>query len=215
MAIVVAFSGTSGAGKSTLMRQISDARGDCTILQFDDYIELGTEAGDIQGWIDAGAPVDAIETPRLPIDLDSLIAQQPVTPPRRDVEIFPAPLILLEEPFGRARSSLAHYIDHAIHLELPHDLALARRSLRTIQRVSELPDPDSEHVETLNDLQAQFEAYLGPGRVAYQLAEEQARLVSDLVLDARRPLADLAEEALLSIDMLLMAHAAGPGERGV
>ncbi len=199
MGYVVAFSGTSGAGKSALMRHVQQAHGDCAILHFDDYISLGTDLEDIQAWVASGAPADAIETPQLPLDLTRLVAKQAVTPPGREKPIEPAQLILLEDPFGRARSAIRPHIDHALHLELPHDLALARRSLRTIHALTDGEAPDTDPLKVLDNLKAQFDAYLGPGRLAYQLAEAQARAVSDLILDARKPLATLTTEALASI----------------
>lgn len=198
MGIVVAVSGTSGAGKSTLMRHLAKLHGGAALMHFDDYIELGTDADDIQQWVAAGAPADAIKTPQLADDLTTLRSHRAVHPPGRSTPVAPARLILLEEPFGRARSSIAPLIDLALHLELPADIALARRSLRRAQA-----RPDSTetnwHAETLEDLAAQFQAYLGPQRQAYRLAEAQAKALADLVLDGLHPLPDLAAQAQQAI----------------
>ena len=110
MGIVVAVSGTSGAGKSTLMRHLAELQGGAALMHFDDYIELGTDAGDIRQWVAAGAPADAIQTPRLADDLAALRSNRAVHPPGRSAPVAPAGLILLEEPFGRARSTIAPLI---------------------------------------------------------------------------------------------------------
>ncbi|WP_281955806.1 hypothetical protein [Pseudophaeobacter arcticus] len=206
MGIVVAVSGTSGAGKSTLMRHLAELQGGAALMHFDDYIELGTDAGDIRQWVAAGAPADAIQTPRLADDLAALRSNRAVHPPGRSAPVAPAGLILLEEPFGRARSAIAPLIDLALHLELPPDIALARRSLR---RARAYPGPDSPdpiaanwHAETLEDLVAQFQAYLGPQRQAYRLAEAQAKALADVILDGLQPLPDLAAQAQRAIASL-------------
>ncbi len=206
MGIVVAVSGTSGAGKSTLMRHLAELQGGAALMHFDDYIELGTDAGDIRQWVAAGAPADAIQTPRLADDLAALRSNRAVHPPGRSAPVAPAGLILLEEPFGRARSAIAPLIDLALHLELPPDIALARRSLR---RARAYPGPDSPdpiaanwHAETLEDLVAQFQAYLGPQRQAYRLAEAQAKALADVILDGLHPLPDLAAQAQRAIASL-------------
>jgi uridine kinase len=206
MGIVVAVSGTSGAGKSTLMRHLAELQGGAALMHFDDYIELGTDAGDIRQWVAAGAPADAIQTPRLADDLAALRSNRAVHPPGRNAPVAPAGLILLEEPFGRARSAIAPLIDLALHLELPPDIALARRSLR---RARAYPGPDSPdpiaanwHAETLEDLVAQFQAYLGPQRQAYRLAEAQAKALADVILDGLQPLPDLAAQAQRAIASL-------------
>lgn len=198
MVIIVAVSGTSGAGKSTLMRHLAQLHGSASLLHFDDYIELGTDTDSIQSWVEAGAPADEIKTPQLAEDLHNLRAGRTVQPPGRASAAISAELILLEEPFGRARRTVAPLIDLALHLELPADIALARRSLRRAQAVSETSEPD-HHAAVLQDLAAQFEAYLGPQRQAYRLAEAQARAVADLILDGLRPLPQLVAEVQESL----------------
>jgi len=201
MAIIVAVSGTSGAGKSTLMRHLAELTSGAALMHFDDYVELGTDVGDIQHWVAAGAPADAIKTPRLVDDLAALQADRMVQPTGRSAPAAPAKLILLEEPFGRARSAIAPFIDLALHLELPPDIALARRSLR---RARAQPDPEEDnwHADTLEDLAAQFQAYLGPQRQAYRLAEAQAKALADVILDGLHPLPDLAAQAQRAINDL-------------
>ncbi|MEP4038005.1 hypothetical protein [Pseudophaeobacter sp.] len=211
MGIVVVISGTSGAGKSTLMRHLAELRGGAALMYFDDYVELGTEAGDIQQWVAAGAPADAVETPRLTDDLTALRSNRTVHPPGRSAAVAPAELILLEEPFGRARSAIAPLIDLALHLELPPDIALARRSLRRAQAQPETADPDW-HANTLEDLAAQFQAYLGPQRQAYRLAEAQAKALADVVLDGLHPIPDLAAQAQRAIASLADKATRGTAE---
>ena len=206
MGIVVAVSGTSGAGKTTLMRHLAELQGGAALMHFDDYIELGTDMGDIRQWVAAGAPADAIKTTRLADDLAALMSNRAVHPPGRSTPVAPAKLILLEEPFGRARSTIAPLIALALHLDLPPDIALARRSLRRAQARPDPKGPDpiaaNWHAETLEDLAAQFQAYLGPQRQAYRLAEAQAKALADVILDGLHPLPDLAAQAQRAIASL-------------
>lgn len=212
MAITVVISGTSGAGKSSLMRQLAALQGGAALLFFDDYVELGTDADEIQQWVAEGAPADAIKTPGLTDDLLALQSNQTIHPSGGRAPVAPAELILLEDPFGRARSALAPLIDLALHLELPPDIALARRSLR---RAQAQPDPAHAHwhAEALEDLAAQFQAYLGPQRRAYRLAEAQARAQADRILDGMYTLPELAAQAQQAIAALHPAAAKAPRNR--
>jgi hypothetical protein len=42
----------------------------------------------------------------------------------------PAPLLLVEEPFGRERSVIASLLDATLYVSIPADIALARKLLQ-------------------------------------------------------------------------------------
>lgn len=205
MSFVVAISGTSGAGKSTLISDLAARFSSVALIQFDHYIILGTDSGDLQSWVDEGADPNEIVTPQLETDLAALRSGQSVSPPGVE-QVQPAPLILLEEPFGRQRSAIASYIDLSVHLELPADVALARSTLRTIRSATESSSLD-HHANTLANLGAQLASYLGPGREAYRLADLHAKKGADLVFDAQRPVDELVHEIL---DLLAQNNGPAP-----
>ena len=185
-ALVVAVSGTSGAGKTTIIDGLAARLGEATRLHFDDYLVLGNDVGEIVAWLAEGADPDRIETPELAADLTRLAAGHPVARPGGGAVIRPAPFIIIEEPFGRARREMAPLIDFAVHLDVPLDIALGRRLLRAI-RALPVTDPPGGHAELVTDIEGQLDAFLAIGRDAYLAADRAARGAADLVLDGLQP----------------------------
>lgn len=191
---VVAVSGTSGGGKTTLVKSAAALLNDCIRLHFDDYLILGNDPSEIRAWLEAGANPDELKTPHLAADLCSLRAGETIRPPGGEGLIEPAEFILLEEPFGRSRGDVAPYIDLAVHLELPADIAIARRLVRAIEEQL-LPDPEQLLAHIHHDLKA----YLVAGRESYEAANRAASRHADLLLDALRPAEELAAELVAEI----------------
>jgi uridine kinase len=191
---VVAVSGTSGGGKTTLVKKAAALLGDVVRLHFDDYIFLGNDPSEIRAWLESGADPDHLKTPRLAEDLRRLRAGEAAEPPGGRGRVGPAEFVLLEEPFGRSRGDVAPYIDLAAHIELPPDVALARRIVRAIEE-REPPDPE----QMLAHIEHDLKAYLLAGRESYEAADRAARESADLVLDGLRPAAELAAELAAEI----------------
>lgn len=184
--LVVSVSGTSGAGKSAVIARTAALLGHVTCVHFDDYLTLGNDIVEIAAWVDAGADLSLIRTPELARDLIDLRAGRGIRHPRTGETVSPAPLILLEEPFGRSRPELSALIDLAVFIDAPADVALARRVLREIE--SWRAEPDA----LAGALDLQMRAYLAAGRDAYLAATTAARGSSDLVLDWTQPAEALA-----------------------
>jgi uridine kinase len=196
-AFVVAVSGTSGAGKSTLIARTASRLGGAAHLHFDDYIVLGNDIEEITIWLDGGGNPDWLATPRLVADLRRLMTGNAVIRPNGARGVQPAPVIIVEEPFGRSRAEMAPLIDLAVHLEVPPEVALARRVLREIQ--AHAGSGSGGHAEWLAGTAGQLQAFLAVGRDAYRAAERSAREVADLVLDGLRPTDELAEQVIAQI----------------
>lgn len=191
---VVAVSGTSGGGKTTLVNRGAALLKDAVRLHFDDYLLLGNDPSEIRAWLEAGADPDELKTPRLADALRRLRSGEPARRHDGRGTIGPAKFILLEEPFGRARGDVAPHIDLAVHLELPADIALARRIVRAIEE-REPPDP----VQMLEHIRHDLTAYLLAGRESYEAANRAALRAADLVLDGLRPADELAAELVAEI----------------
>lgn len=190
---VVAVSGTSGGGKTTLVGRAAALLKDATRLHFDDYVSVNNDPSQIRAWLEAGADPDEFKTPRLPGDLRRLLSGEPLILPGGGV-VEPAEVILLEEPFGRARGELAGLVDFAAHLRVPPDVALARRLIRSIETPAR-PGP----AELVEYLQRELKVYVLAGREAYAAAERAAERSADLVLDGLRATEELAAELVEEI----------------
>lgn len=190
---VVAVSGTSGGGKTTLVSAVASLLKNAARLHFDDYVAVNNDPAEIRAWLDAGADPDEFKTPQLPVDLRRILSGEAVRLAGGVVVEAPE-VILLEEPFGRARGELAALIDFAAHLRVPPDVALARRLLRSI----ESREPHRRE-ELLDYIHRELRVYLAAGREAYVAAERAAERAADLVLDGLRPPDDLAAELFEAI----------------
>ncbi len=191
--LVVVVSGTSGSGKSTLVAGLTSGlrqRGlRIETLHFDDFTtEEDLPGGDMQAWLARGAPPDEWRTPALEQRLSDLRdGLGSVTGGLVDV-------VLVEEPFGRARTSIGHLTDYAIHLSLPLHIALARRLLR--QFVPPVGGLDDNSATQLRDY---LSRYLDLGAELYGAVETAAVGSADVSLDATRASAHLVEEAVAAV----------------
>ncbi|WP_404337309.1 hypothetical protein AB2M62_01870 [Sphingomonas sp. MMS12-HWE2-04] len=179
--VILAVSGSSGAGKTRLIEALAHARPDALRLHFDDYVSLGNDVAEIKAWLAAGADPDAIRSPRLAKDLAKLAR---------------APLVILEEPFGKARREIAGFVTHAVHIEVPPEVALARRLLRAIRDEFEPGDP-----ALVASLEGQLAAFLAIGREAYAAADRAARSCADLIVDGLQPSGTIAAAVLAAIEI--------------
>ncbi|GAA0331083.1 hypothetical protein GCM10009087_46560 [Sphingomonas oligophenolica] len=195
---VMAVSGTSGSGKSTVIDRLVDHLGTATRLHFDDYIVLGNDVDEIGAWLESGADPNWVKTPRLVQDLSGLAAGGPIARPEGAV-LHPAPFIILEEPFGRARDEIAPLIHLAVHLDVPLDVALSRRILRAIREQGEAEA--ATHAELVTDIEGQMRAFLGGGRDAYRAIDRSAQQAADLVLDGLLPVDDLVRLILSEMEL--------------
>jgi uridine kinase len=186
---VIAFSGTSCAGKTSLIRRTAELLGEAACLHFDDYAAVSEYPADLAAWVAAGADPNAWRTPALAADLRALKQGRAVSLPGGKGVVEPRPYLLVEEPLGRARAEMAPEIDLVVYLDLPPDVAIVRKIRRDARRYTrEAAQPDLWR--WLDDFCA---FYLeGPLRAVYQAASEKVRAGADLVLDATRPLEELA-----------------------
>lgn len=193
-AFVVAVSGTSGAGKTSLVDRASAMLASSTRLHFDDYVNLGNDIATIKSWLAGGADPNELRTPEFAADLRRLRAGETLNLPNDRGTVAAADIIIVEEPFGKSRLELAPLIDLAVHLDVPPDVALARRSLRLVE-VEAADDPP----QALDAVVGQLRAYLAAGRDAYLAAARAAHASADLVLDGMLPIEELAAALVAEI----------------
>jgi uridine kinase len=195
---VIAVSGISGVGKTSLIERMADRLGNAARLHFDHYVVLGNDIGDIAAWLEAGVDPNVVETPQFAADLERLRRRQSVQLPQDHGVVEPADFVILEEPFGRSRDVMAPMIDLAVHIAIPHDVAMARRLLRTVGLRPQMGDPG-----LIDELEEQLRAFLAGGRDIYQALDVQAKAGADLVLDGLRPVEALADDLMAAISARL------------
>lgn len=191
---VLAVSGPSGAGKSTTVAKLVARLGDASALSFDDY-EASSIYPDMTRWLADGGDPDQFQTPQLSADLRRLRAGTAITLPHNGQLVQPARVIVLEEPFGRERAELADLIDAVVCIDLPLEIALARKLHRMLSffLAEQTPDAFVKH------LQFFLPWYIESGRELYRMVQQRVLQHCDLVADGMLPpdaLADSIEAAL-------------------
>lgn len=192
-AYVIAVAGTSGAGKSTLVRAVTRRLGDAVSVSFDDYEQTSVYPPDWTAWLAAGGDPNRVATPGLAADLRALRSGQPVLHPCSRLPVGPAAYVVLDEPFGRARTEMRQLVDFVACLDVPLEIALARRVLRTLERVR-------DETRLREELRQIAESYLTPGaHELYLAATVLATADADLILDGTRDPEALAERVVQAI----------------
>jgi uridine kinase len=156
---VVAISGVSGAGKTTIVKQLANEF-DCPFLLFDDHTDKSTYPQDMKHWLNRGANVSLIKTPKFVNSLESLISKNNNR------------FIFIEEPFGKERDSMSSLIDYVVLLDHPMELCLARIN----KRHTEQPNLDS--IKSISHYLDKYEDHF---REVYISAVHQVRNNADLI----------------------------------
>ncbi len=105
-----------------------------------------------------------------------------------------ASVVLVEEPFGRARPGLGRLVRISIHFQVPLHLALARRLLRQF-----VPPVGALDESSTADLRFYLDRYPAEGAEFYSFVEAAATENADVVLDGRAARDVLARQALAAI----------------
>ena len=167
--IVISIAGVSGGGKTALTTHLVTHINNAKARFFDDYDLDGPE--DVLGWVDRGADVHEW-------DLDPLIADL--------IKLLKEPLnyIFLDYPFLYRHARVKEFIDLAVFINTPLDLALARRINRDFQGSS-----GEEIVEQVNH-------YASHGRRAYIHMLETIQPDSDLLVDGTLTIETLTNQIM-------------------
>jgi uridine kinase len=179
---VIALCGPSGAGKSTVAQQLATLLGGAPVLRIDDY-EASSTYPETDRWLADGADPNAFETPQLIEDLRTLRSGRAIIPPGAAEALQPARFLIVEEPFGRERDQLRELIDFVAHVEVPLEIALARKLLR---QNAFLPWEQDPHV-FITHLREFLTWYLHEGRAFYLAIRERVVGSSDLLVDGMLP----------------------------
>jgi len=190
---VITVSGVSGAGKSSTVRAVAVLLGNASCFYFDDYGEAMLQPDDGLRWIAAGADLTEFVLPQFGADLRRLKQGETViTPTNRRVE--PDAFLVVEEPFGRGRKDMADLVDFSVCLDLPMEVALARRLLDVTERW------DGTAESRLQWMNGYLKSYLFEGmRDVYTAINEWVKTNADLVLDATLPIDQNAQTVVEAV----------------
>ena len=174
---IIAVAAVTGGGKTTLVRELLRRLPNAASLHFDDYTFEG-EVENFGQWVKDGADYEVWNLSPLIKDIQALQAKSAYD------------YLLLDYPFAYCHSALRPYIDCAIFLDTPLDIAMARRVLR------DMTDASGDVIRR------EMEHYLTRARSAHLQMLKDILPSSDHVLDGAKPLGDLVEDALCILSAL-------------
>ena len=108
---VIAVAAVTAGGKTTVVNEIKKRLPRCASLHFDDYSFEG-EVEDFHQWVVDGADYDVWNLAPLKADIDGIIS-------RGETDV-----LLLDYPFAYLNSMIRDYIDCAVFIDTPLDIAM-------------------------------------------------------------------------------------------
>lgn len=186
---VIAIVGTSGAGKSTLVRELVKRLGNAASLDFDDYIESSLYPHAVE-WLANGADPNEFQTPEFVTAVQKLRNGESVINPMTKEEVKSARFLVLEEHFGRERELMREMIDMVVLIDIPWEIAHARKMLRKGEFLPWEDNPDL----FIKNLREHLNWYMRVGRDFYLAVDKIVRKSSDLIVDGLFPTDKNVEE---------------------
>lgn len=182
---IIAIAGPIGAGKSTLACALAERLGDAATLHFDSYENLTHQSpDDLARWLHEGADFNALHIPRLRDDLAKLKRGEAITTPC-DERVLPQKYVLFEMPLGREHAATSPLIDLLVWIDLPPEVALARKLHEFSTRVLREPAGTTAPHEFASWLRSYLESYLAVVRDVLSVQERRVRPRADVLIDGR------------------------------
>jgi uridine kinase len=198
MSYVIAIAAPIGGGKTALANALAKALGNAPTIYFDHY-ERATESSiaDLQEWINKGADFNEITAPDLWKDLAALKRGECITDPLTQAQIKPGKYIVFEAPLGREQRDTGQFIDLLVWVEVPLDVALARKVRElAIKNTGNSPD-------FLLWLDGYLKNYLEVVRHVLLLQKQKVRVDADLIIDGEDRLEHMVRQI---VDRIASCH---------
>lgn len=166
---VIAIAAVTGGGKTTIVNAIKSELKNVKSLHFDDYSFDG-EVEDFHEWVMQGADYNVWDLTPLIDDINDIKRKGNCD------------YLLLDYPFAYCHDEVKKYIDCAVFIDTPLDIAMARRVLR------DMKDATGEEIREDMDI------YLKHARSAYVQMLKDILPSSDYVIDGSKTLDEIVEE---------------------
>ena len=163
---VIAISAVSGGGKTTVTKCLAEQLPNSRALHFDDFDLRGPE--DFAKWLDEGGDPHAWDLTPLVDAFSTLCAESPE-------------YVVLDYPFLYRHGQMRGFINLAVFVDTPLDIAMARRIIRDFEG------------RVIEDVIAEIQHYLSRARPAFVDMLTTVKPASDLIVDGTLPLWDIVK----------------------
>lgn len=184
MNAVVAVTGGMGSGKSTVVRRLESLLPRAIAVHEDDHQTMTSwTEEEVRRWQESGGDVAQLPLEGLPDRLAEL----------RNLAAGHRGIVLLESQFGRHHPMLAPLVDFQVWLDLPADVALARR---VAHLAGEQVDDPAVRLAWIAGMTAAYATWTAP------LVHRQRKAVAaaaDTIVDADGPVTDVVDRCLDAI----------------
>ncbi len=168
---IISIAAVTAGGKTTVVNRLKEKLDNVCALHFDDYTFEG-EVDNFYQWVLDGADYNVWNLKPLEEDILELM------------ECGRYDYLILDYPFAYCHEQLKKYINKAIFIDTPLDVALARRVLR------DMIDASGDEIRT------DLELYLKYARIAFVQMQKDVLPSSDYVIDGMLGIDDLVGEIL-------------------
>lgn len=185
---VISISGLSGGGKTAVTNALKVRLAGSAIISFDDYGEQVYLDRDINEW-SANSNDDEWYTEPIAADVERLLSE-------------PLDYIILDYPFGYGNQLVGQYINLAVYVDVPLDVALARRIIRDFTSREENTNVADVEEVSLAGLDKELRFYLDHSRLTYARMPEMQIPTSDLIVDGTKTPEEIACKIIEYIEEL-------------
>jgi len=199
MNYVIAVAAPIGGGKTSLVQAIANRLDDATTIHYDSYEKAtGEPVHNLIQWMKNGADFDDFSVPGLPNDLEKLKGGESIIDPLTNMQITSRKYIIFEMPLGKELKDTAEYIDLLIWIEVPLDIALARKVKEYIDVF--LTKHKKEMYEDRMIWLGQFlDNYLKVTRDVLQIQKEKVSANADIIIDGQSDFETMVQHATKEI----------------
>ena len=174
---IISFAAVTAGGKTTIVNEIKKILKNAKSLHFDDYSFEG-KVEDFNAWVMNGADYNVWNLSPLIKDILEIKSNKKCD------------YLLLDYPFAYCHNELSKYIDCAIFIDTPLDIAMERRILRDMNDA------------TAEEIRYDMDMYLKYARVAYVQMLKDILPSSDYVIDGTKGLDEKVQEIINIITAL-------------
>jgi uridine kinase len=199
MTYIVAVAAPVGGGKTSLVHAIARELGDASTIHFDTYEKATSRpVHELRRWLEEGADIDAFILPELSRDLERLKRGLSVVESGTGREIAPRKYLVFEMPLGKEHRDTAAQIDLLVWIDLPLDIALARKLKEFTGRFLAKYGAEKQR-DCMVWLDGYLENYLSVVRDAMEMQQQRVPRHADVILDGRQDFETIVQRATSAI----------------